>query len=512
MSSQLVLTDLSFSYSDLTPIVSDVSLTISHRWTGVTGANGSGKTTLLRLISGNLKPITGSIRRDPADMTIRYCRQKVDNLDASILSFSQSWDRHSLKLQGEFNLDPENLERWPSLSPGERKRWQIGAALAARPDLFLLDEPTNHLDREAKEQLISTLSRFRGIGLIVSHDRYLLNHLTEATIRILPGGAVHTYPVAYETAKEIWESENQHRLEHREQLKQEQKKLKRKLDTARRSREKAEKDKSPKYRMKSTRDTDARSMAAKGKAIKGEQRLGRSVTLLRNKLERHENALEASRVDKQVGRSIFILEEESPKSTLVSFRRDKLVVPASNEESLNGFSGDEPLLYTTSFTIQRNDRIHLTGPNGSGKTTLIREIIAESTLPEKRILYLPQELSSSSIQTLISDINMLPGDKKGRLMQIVAALGVPPERLMLSSSPSPGEARKLYLALGLTRQAWLLLLDEPTNHLDLPSIERLEAALTAYSGAILLVTHDKEFGSAITTKTWDIQNKRLHIC
>jgi ATPase subunit of ABC transporter with duplicated ATPase domains len=82
-------------------------------------------------------------------------------------------------------------------------------------------------------------------------------------------------------------------------------------------------------------------------------------------------------------------------------------------------------------------------------------------------------------------------------MDVVAALGVPPAPLLASLSPSPGEARKLLLAHGLARETWLLLLDEPTNHLDLPSVERLEAMLAEYPGAVVLVSHDRPFASTV---------------
>ena len=88
---------------------------------------------------------------------------------------------------------PTALERWSTLSPGERKRWQIGAALAREPDVLLLDEPTNHLDAEAREWLVSALRRFRGVGVLVSHDRELLEALTTSTLRVHAG---HGAPVA----------------------------------------------------------------------------------------------------------------------------------------------------------------------------------------------------------------------------------------------------------------------------------------------------------------------------
>jgi ATPase subunit of ABC transporter with duplicated ATPase domains len=96
-------------------------------------------------------------------------------------------------------------------------------------------------------------------------------------------------------------------------------------------------------------------------------------------------------------------------------------------------------------------------------------------------------------------------------MSLVAALGVEPRALLASAQPSPGEARKLAIALGLSRQVYGCLLDEPTNHLDLPSIERLESALAAYPGALLLVTHDARLAASCTNVSWCIEDRRIAV-
>jgi len=98
---------------------------------------------------------------------------------------------------------------------------------------------------------------------------------------------------------------------------------------------------------------------------------------------------------------------------------------------------------------------------------------------------------------------------RGRVLSLVAALGVDPDQLLASAQPSLGEARKLRIALGLGQYAWALVLDEPTNHLDLPSIERLEAALSAYPGALVLVTHDDELAARLTTERWHVGSGRV---
>jgi ATPase subunit of ABC transporter with duplicated ATPase domains len=126
-------------------------------------------------------------------------------------------------------------------------------------------------------------------------------------------------------------------------------------------------------------------------------------------------------------------------------------------------------------------------------------------------LYLPQELTRKEGTELLSVLDGLSRERRGRVLSVVAALGVDPDGLLASDRPSPGEGRKLALALGLGGGSWVMVLDEPTNHLDLPAVERLESALDAYPGALLLVTHVERFGARTTKTTWTLGAGHLSV-
>ena len=126
------LSGLSFSYIDSVSTLTDVTLTLAAGWTGVVGSNGAGKTTLLRLIAGELEPPAGHVNLDPPRGVIRACAQTVETMTPEIAAFARATDGVARRIHGELRLDASALARWPTLSPGERKRWQVGAALARR--------------------------------------------------------------------------------------------------------------------------------------------------------------------------------------------------------------------------------------------------------------------------------------------------------------------------------------------------------------------------------------------
>ncbi len=200
------LNDLTFEYSSAVPIITGASVSIGPGWTGVVGSNGAGKTTVLRLVDGTLSPVSGTIVIDPSDGVVVHCPQTADTIDDNIRALAGAWDGPANSLLGRLELDRDQLDRWSTLSPGERKRWQIGGALHREPDVLLLDEPTNHLDTDARDLLISALERFRGVGLIVSHDRTVLNGLCVRILRVGDRG-VELWNGDYDTAHAAWEAD-----------------------------------------------------------------------------------------------------------------------------------------------------------------------------------------------------------------------------------------------------------------------------------------------------------------
>jgi ATPase subunit of ABC transporter with duplicated ATPase domains len=396
---------------------------------------------------------------------------------------------------GRLRLEAGDLSRWATLSPGERKRWQLAAALARAPDILLLDEPTNHLDSEARRVVVDTLARFHGVGLVISHDRSFLDALTVRTLRVLRGKTQLTSG-PYSVARKEWEAEESLATELYEEAKRREKALRRRLADERRDAEKRKARFGRTMREADPSDHDATSLAAKSRHAGGEASGSQRRSATRSELEQTARAVAELGRSRSIGGEIFFDYEPAPKSLLVGYRG----VLRHGEHVVTG---------EVDVAIERKDRIRLTGLNGAGKSTLLRTIADAWSLPGERLLYLPQELSRDDGTALLRNLDDLSEERRGRVLAVVALLGVEPRELIVSRRPSPGEARKLALALGLGRNSWCLLLDEPTNHLDVDAVERVERALDAYPGALVVVTHDDSFASATTTTHWHLENGKL---
>ncbi len=493
----LHLRDLAFSYCDFVDVFRDISMDLAAGWTGVVGANGSGKSTLLQLTTGSLVPTVGSIAKTPSDALVHLCPQRVDACNDEMMAFANSWSRSDIRLRARLELDPEELMRWTNLSPGERKRWQIATALALRPDILLLDEPSNHLDAHARQLLLHALSNFRGLGLLVSHDRHLLDTLTQSTVRILHGSA-HIYKGNYSQAYASWRQEEQAKQQAHAAASRQERAMRRRLDDARRRRASAAANISARNRVKGSKDSDGRSVNAKNRAMSGEARQARQVAIARGKLDRARVHLSAIELVKERGGNLFIDYEPASRRTLMAL------------DGVDLYAGDTCIASAITVAVGAKSRICLDGRNGAGKTTLLKALLDACTCRD-RILYLPQIIAAKDAEALLHHIRTLAPKARGRVLQVAAALGLDPDRVLGTQAPSPGEIRKLMIARGLGMGAWALVLDEPTNHLDLPSIERLQAALSEYPGALLLVSHDQVFAHTLTDTSWHLNDGAIEI-
>ncbi|GHV14105.1 ABC-F type ribosomal protection protein [Fibrobacterales bacterium] len=483
--SQIRIQNLTFAYNSATPILQNATAHLNSEWIGLVGENGSGKSTLLKLILSQIKADSGSIFIEPPSAAIHYCEQELFSLNlantlaqdsasaGNIWEFALDYESKAGKLRSLLKLEIEMLERWQTLSSGERKRWQVGAALNAECDILLLDEPANHLDVESQELLLKGLKEYKGLGIVISHNRNLLDSLTKATLRI-SHEKLHFYNLPYSEAKIVWEAELSEQAQEREIARKQLRNMKRKLQE---SRENLEQGKSRYKKDKAKGDSDSRAITAVNIANWAETRGSKNISILRNEVEKTESNLPQNENERELGRSVFMEYEECPKKYV---------------------------LVGEKITLARGEHLHLQGENGSGKTTLIRHLLNRTTTPLEKLLVLPQEHSKEDICELISKVKNLNNKILGRVMNILAALGSPASILENGNSISPGEARKLHLAFGMGNFVWALILDEPTNHLDLPSIERLENALAVFPGALLLVCHDLEFAKKCCSTVWKL--------
>jgi ATPase subunit of ABC transporter with duplicated ATPase domains len=491
------LSALSFSYTDSVSTLTSVNLTFATGWTGIVGPNGAGKTTLLRLVAGDLEPTSGHVHLDPPHGAIQMCPQTVEAMTPEIAAFARESDGVARRVHGELRLDAAALVRWTTLSPGERKRWQVGAALGAEPAVLMLDEPTDHLDVEARELLIAGLERFRGVGMVVSHDRALLDRITNYTVRV-HDGAARIWRGSYGDAKCAWEAEESERYAEYERLKHQRENLERRL-ADRRTLQAGAAANTTRKRMKGPRDHDATSSIAKGKARAGLARQSHEAGILRREVDRVSERLGEYKFRKTKGRAIFV--DYMPAPVAKVFTIDEAAI----------FAGDAPILEDVHLAVLRDAKIRVAGPNGIGKSTLLAAMLRGAHIAPERILYLPQELSARDGIAMLDAVRELNAEDRGRVLTLVAALGVDPERLLESAAPSPGEARKLAMAYGLGRQVWALVLDEPTNHLDMPAIEQLEQALAEYPGAMVIVTHDDALARRCASIEWRLCAGRVEV-
>ena len=463
----------------------DVTATFPQGWTGLVGDNGSGKTTLALIACNLLHPDNGTVT---PTLFSQYCAQDATEAPSNLEDFSLSYDALAVKLRRDLAIEDDWFGRYSTLSCGQQKRLQVACALWARPDVLAMDEPTNHVDASTRSVVSAALLQFEGIGLLVSHDRELLDTLCSQCLFVTGGTAVMR-PGGYSQASSQAALERSSAIHARENARKEKARIEKE---AQRRREEASRTAGRRsLRGIDKHDGDARHRKNIYVVSGQDGKAGKLSSRMSSRLKNADAQLTATFVEKRYDADVWLDVEPSRRKVLLRMQPTALSL---GEATLN-----VPALH-----IGNSDHVGLIGDNGSGKTTLVRNIVEH--IPEgARCLYIPQEANHEQMHAALDLLSDLPSAQRGRVLSIVALLNSDPDRILEGGSISPGELRKLMLALGVLDSPELIVMDEPTNHLDLGSTEALERMLAAYPGALILVSHDAAFLQAATSIIWEIR-------
>jgi macrolide transport system ATP-binding/permease protein len=483
---QLVLSHITYTYPGSSePALRDVSVTFPQGWTGIVGDNGGGKTTLACVACGLRAPDAGSVA--PRLVTF-YCAQDATERPANLEDFALAYDGLAVALRRDLGIGEEWAWAFDELSGGQQKRLQVACALWARPDVLAMDEPTNHVDAATRRAIARALSRFKGIGLLVSHDRALLDEVCAQCLFVTRGTAA-LRPGGYTQASGQAALERESAVRARREARKEKARVERETQRRREAADRAAAGRSGRGLNK--HDSDAREKRMRYLVSGQDGKAGKLSAAMETRLAAAGDQLARAHVDKRYEGDIWV--DAQPSRRPVLFRMEPQTVRQGD------FSLEVPAL-----SIGSTDRIGLVGDNGSGKSTLVKRIVGEIG-EAVRCLYIPQEPTLGEKRAAAEELRGLPSDQRGRALSIVAQLNSDPARLLEGGEASPGEMRKLMLALGILRAPELIVMDEPTNHLDIGSTEALERLLAAWPGALLLVSHDAALVQASTATIWRTQ-------
>lgn len=516
----LSTSDLSLSYgTDV--ILEHIGFAVNDgERVGIIGTNGAGKTTLLRLIAGEIEPTAGAVYIQKGH-TVGLLRQNADltalPAEMSMIEYMYTAFPHLLRLEETIRQTEEALrvrvtdeltqslhdendryvregglefrsrcrgvllrlgfseeqigQKIRTLSGGQYTKLALARLLATEPDILMLDEPTNHLDMDALAWLESFLTTYKKTVIIVSHDRYFLDHTTTCTLQIQFCRA-KLYPGSYTRAKEQMEAD---RAALEKRYKEQQKVIARIKENIA-------------FQKRCNQEHNYVTVRAKEK-----------------QLARMEKIELGPRAEKEV-RMRFSAEEESAGDVLWA-------------KNLSFSFGQTPLIKNLSFLVERGERVLFLGPNGCGKSTLMK-LINGMLCPTGgkielgyniKIGYYDQENRGlSENKTVLEEIHdEYPMMKDGDLRSTLALFLFGPDDIGKQVKVlSGGERARLTLAKLILKKVNLLIMDEPTNHLDIGSCEALENALLAFEGTIVAVSHDRYFINRLATRIIELDPVR----
>jgi ATP-binding cassette, subfamily F, member 3 len=485
----------------------------------LSGRNGAGKSTLLRLLAGELSPDAGSVvvqkgarvalhdQRPPRQTEVSLgeyvfsgraemlaLEAELERLEASMSGGDTGEETLAAYAAAQQRLEHGGGYRWrdgvlavlrglgfggeeaerslSTFSGGELTRASLARVLATRPDLLLLDEPTNHLDIPSLEWLERYLRDLDAAVVLVAHDRWFLEAVGTSVLELEAkrarffAGPWHAWRKE-QAAREIARGKAIERQE---------------AEIARMERF------VERFRYKATKARQAQSRLKQIERIKRE-------------------GVEAEQRDRGNLRFSFV-KPERPGRIVLKLVGARIEVPGRT------------LLADANLDIERGEHVALVGPNGAGKTTLIetlagrREPAAGSVRSghNVRVGYLSQHAETAAGEGTVLDAAQretgLAGQKARDLLGGFLFSGAEVEKQLRDISG--GEQRRLSLAILVASGANVLILDEPTNHLDLESREALEDALSAFEGAVVLVSHDRALLEAVGTRTIVCEDGELH--
>lgn len=480
---QLTLNRIEYTYPGAsTPALRKVNAVFPKGWTGIIGDNGCGKTTLARIAAGILQPDSGSVT---PQLFSSYCNQDSTEVPVTLEDVALDWSRNGRSIRELLQIEDEWFWRYETLSGGQQRRIQIACALLAQPDVLVMDEPTNDLDEETRGLVQNALATFSGIGLLISHDRALLDALAEQSL-VFEEGRTIIRPGGYTKASNQTTREREAALRER----QEAMRTIRRLETeAQRRSEEASRQKAKRSRNKlAKKDSDGRERIGRAIVSGKDGVAGKLSATMDRRLKRADEKLEELRVEKRYDPRIG--------DWGVVAKGDSVAHLTAGVLRSGDFSLAVPELW-----VAPTDHVALTGRNGTGKSLVIHTIL-DSVSKGIQVAYVPQEVGKSERAAALAALRECDPQRCGLILSIVARLNSDPARLLDGDELSPGELRKLMLAEKLICEPNFLVLDEPTNHLDVGSIEALQTMVARFPGAVLLVSHDTALVEATCERRW----------
>jgi ATPase subunit of ABC transporter with duplicated ATPase domains len=519
----ILCTDLSFEWPDGAAVLDGFHLAVGPGRTGLIGLNGAGKSTLLRLLAGELTPTSGTVRiagevgylpqgltvaqdtRVDEALGIRTAREALHAIESGdaderhFTALGDDWDveERAAETLDRLGLGHLGLDRTTGeLSGGEGVLLHLAALLMRRPDVLLLDEPTNNLDRRARARLYEAVAAWRGVLVVVSHDRELLSHVDQ--IADFRDGAVTWYGGTYQDYERTLAAEQETAERLVRNAESDVRRQRRDLIEAR-----IKLDRSAAYgKQRSITRNDPKILAGalkrQGQETAGRVR-GMHAERLADARDRLTAAEEAVRDDAEIRIDLPRTAVPAGRTVLVLDR-----VRLSYGALAHG---------TADLELRGPERVALVGRNGAGKSTLLRAIagelapVAGEVTAHVPLRHLPQRLDllddTLSVAGNVRRFAPAAGDNavRARLARFLFR-GERADRP--AGTLSGGERFRATLAALLLADPppQLLLLDEPTNNLDLASVRQLTQALSGYRGALVVASHDLPFLRSLGITRW----------